>query len=223
MISTSTVTLTAKDGHRFDVFRALPGPRPIASLVVVQEVFGVNHHIRSVATQFAERGYAALAPALFDRVAPGVELGYGDEDLARGRTLRLEIGWDGPLFDIAATVEAAATHGRVAVIGYCWGGSLAFLAATRLKPACVVAYYGGQIAEFKDETATCPLLLHFGDADPIITADAVAAIRAAQPGADIHIYPAGHGFNCTERPDFDPESARVAADRTARFLETHLT
>ena len=223
MITTGTLTLTAEDGHRFEVFRALPGARPVAAVVVIQEVFGVNHHIQALATRFAEQGYAALAPALFDRVAPGIALGYAGEDLERGRALRMEIGWDGPVFDIAATLEAASTHGRVGVIGYCWGGSLAFLAATRLSPACAVCYYGGQIIDFKDETPTCPLMMHFGDADPIIPADARAAILAAQPGADIHVYPAGHGFNCTERPDFDPESARVAGERTARFLETHLT
>ncbi len=222
MISTSTVTLTAEDGHRFDVFRALPGPRPVAALVVVQEVFGVNHHIRSLATRFAEQGYAALAPALFDRVESGVELGYDEDGLARGRALRMEIGWDGAVFDIAATMEAAAAHGRVGVVGFCWGGSVAFLAATRRKPACAVCYYGGQIIDFKDEAACCPVQMHFGDADPIIPPDAVAAIRAAQPQADIHTYPAGHGFNCTERADYAPDSARIAAERTQAFFQLHL-
>lgn len=222
MSETETLTLTAADGHRFTVFRALPTAPAKAAVVVVQEVFGVNHHIRAVAEGFAAQGYAAYAPALFDRAEPGVELTYAGADLERGRALRMGIGWDGPVADIAATLAAAAAHGSVGVVGFCWGGSLAFLAATRLDPACAVAYYGGQIVDFRDEPPGCPVLMHFGETDTIITADAVAAIRAARPEAEIHLYPAGHGFNCTERADFRPESARLAGERTHAFLARHL-
>ena len=222
MTNTSETTLTADDGHSFTVFCALPPEAPKAALVVVQEVFGVNNHIRAVTTGFAERGYAAFAPALFDRVEAGIELAYAGADLERGRALRTEIGWTAPMRDIAATMALAAEHGAVGVIGYCWGGSLAFLSATRLQPAAAVCYYGGQINDFREETAHCPVLMHCGERDTISPPDAVAAIRAAQPTAGIHLYPAGHGFNCTERADFDPDSARLALERTELFLETHL-
>ena len=163
-----------------------------------------------------------MAPALFDRAERGVELGYGDTDLAMGRELRTTIGWNGPVWDVAAAMEAVRPHGRVAVLGYCWGGSVAWLAATRLQPACAVCYYGGQIIDFKDESPHCPVLMHFGEQDHIITPDAVAAIRAAQPSVESHVYPAGHGFNCTERADFSPASAQLALERTLAFFNTHL-
>ena len=207
MIDTSTRTLVAEDGHTLSAYQALPAGAATAGLVLIQEVFGVNHHIRAVADQFAQRGFAVVAPALFDRADRDVELGYGEADLALGRELRTKIGWNGPVWDVAAAMEAVRPYGRTAVVGYCWGGSVAWLAATRLQPACAVCYYGGQIVDFKDEVPHCPVLMHFGQHDPIITPDAVAAIRAAQPSMESHIYPAGHGFNCTERADFSPESA----------------
>ncbi len=222
MIDTATCTLVAEDGHDFSAYRALPDGEAKAALVLIQEVFGVNHHIRAVADQYAERGFAVIAPALFDRAERGVELGYGETDLAFGRELRTKIGWNGPVWDVAAAMDSVRNHGRVAVMGYCWGGSVAWLAATRLQPACVVCYYGGQIIDFKDEAPHCPVLMHFGEHDPIITSDAVTAIKAAQPSAEIHVYDAGHGFNCTERADFSPDSAELALERTLAFFDIHL-
>ncbi|MCB9946565.1 MAG: dienelactone hydrolase family protein [Rhodospirillaceae bacterium] len=223
MIDTGIRTLVAEDGHELTAYQALPEGEPKAGLVLIQEVFGVNHHIRAVADHFAGRGFAVIAPALFDRVERGIELGYGEADLARGRELRTTIGWQGPMMDTAAAMRAFDTSGkRVAVIGYCWGGSIAWLAATRLHPACTVCYYGGQIGDFKDEAPHCPVLMHFGERDHIITPDVVQAIRQAQPSVEIHVYPAGHGFNCTERPDFHAESAHQALDRTLTFFDTHL-
>ncbi len=223
MTSTSTLTLTASDGHRLGAFMAEPDGVPKGHLVVIQEVFGVNNHLRSVCEQFAGLGFAAIAPALFDRIETGVELGYDDDDLARGRELRTSLDWDVPVRDVAAAIEHLAAHGPVGTIGYCWGGSVSWLAATRLRPACVVCYYGGQIVQFKDEQPTCPVLMHFGENDHIITPDDVAAIRNAQPNVQMYVYPGvGHGFNCTERPDFDPDSARLALDRTLAFFEKHL-
>jgi carboxymethylenebutenolidase len=216
--------LNAADGHSLNAFQSLPDRTPRGAVVVLQEVFGVNDHIRSVTEGFALAGYAAIAPALFDRIEPGIELGYAGDDLARGRDLRNEIGWEAAVTDIAAAVQAVVGWGRVGVVGYCWGGSLAWLAATRITPhvAAAVCYYGGQIAQFRDETPKCPVQMHFGEQDPLIPADDVAAIRAAQPAADIHVYPAGHGFNCTARGDYDPDSARRAGERTAAFLAEHV-
>ncbi len=221
-IDTGLTTVTARDGHRLQAYRALPATAPKAGLVVIQEVFGVNHHIRAICEQFAGLGFAVLAPALFDRIEPGVELGYGEDDLARGRELRTRLGWDGPVMDVEAALAAAGRHGQVGVIGFCWGASVTWLAATRLTPACAVSYYGAQIVQFKDERAGCPVLMHFGERDPLISAEDVAAIRAAQPEAEIHTYPAGHGFNCTERADYHPDSARIALDRTLTFFRKHL-
>ena len=222
MPNTQTLTLTAADGNRFAAYRVDPDGPSQGALVVVQEVFGVNYHMRAVCDGFASKGYAVIAPSLFDRAETGVEMGYGDDDLARGRALRQAIGWDGPVADVKAAMDAVAAYGKVGVIGYCWGGSVAFLAATRLKPACAVCYYGGQIAQFKDEIPNCPVQMHFGENDHIIPSEDRAAILAARPEVDSNVYPAGHGFNCTERADYHPESAAQAFERTLSFLAAHV-
>ena len=216
------IRLTASDGHTLFAYRSMPKGRPKAAVVVIQEVFGVNHHIRAVCDGFAAQGYATIAPSLFDREEKRVELGYSEHELVRGRELRTAIGWEAPLLDVQAAVAAAEAYGRVGVVGYCWGGSVAWLAATRLNPACAVCYYGGQIIDFKDETALCPVLMHLGQRDQIITAEHAVAIRNAQPDIAICTYAAGHGFNCTERADYDPENAALALDRTLAFFANHL-
>ena len=218
MTDTSTITLGTADGHRLNAFLAMPSSGLKGRLVVIQEVFGVNHHIRSVCEYYAAHGYAALAPSLFDRVSPAIELGYAAGDLAHGRELRTSIGWEGPVRDVASAIEFFKKDGPVGVIGYCWGGSVAWLAATRLQPACAVCYYGGQIVQFKSETPNCPVLMHFGELDTIIPAADREAIIAVQPKIAWHVYAADHGFNCTERASFHPESAKLALDRTMAFL-----
>ncbi len=215
------VRIRAEDGHEFDAYRAEPQGDARGGVVVIQEIFGVNRHIREVADGFARDGYVAIAPALYDRVERGIELGYEPDDIARGREIRAEVGWDGPVKDIAAAVQALP--GKVGTVGYCWGGSLSFLAATRIDGlACAVVYYGGQIVPFKDETAKCPLLMHFGDMDQSIPMADVDAIRAAQPKAEIHVYHADHGFNCDHRKQYHPESARLARERTLAFFARHI-
>ncbi|MEQ8964814.1 MAG: dienelactone hydrolase family protein [Azospirillaceae bacterium] len=215
----STQTLTAADGHTLSAFQSLPDGPARGGLVVVQEIFGLNDHIRSVAEGFALDGYAVLAPALFDRIAPGIALGYTSEDVARGRELRGQVGWDQAVADVGAAIHGVAGWGKVGVVGYCWGGSLAWLAATRLEPAAAVCYYGGQIADFCEEAPLCPVQMHFGEADPMIPADAVSRVRDAQPGVEIHSYAeAGHGFNCEARADFAPNAAATARERTLAFL-----
>ncbi len=218
-----TLTLTAEDGHQCGAYRADPDGTPRGGIVVIQEIFGVNKHIRSVCDGFAADGYAALAPALYDRETPGVELAYDTAGITRGREIRAEVGWDNPVRDIAAAVEALAPVARIGAVGYCWGGSLAWLAATRLQVACAVCYYGGQIVNFKDEKPGCPVLMHFGETDHSISMDDVETIRAAQPGVPTHVYPgAGHGFNCDMRAESHPASAELARVRTLAFFAEHI-
>jgi len=223
MPNSQTLSLSADDGHRLAAYRADPDAAARGRLVVIQEIFGINRHIRSVCDRFAAAGYTALAPALFDRQAPGTELGYDPDGIAKGRALRAEIGWDDPVRDIAAAVAALAPEGPVGAVGYCWGGSLAWLTATRLDVACAVCYYGGQIVDFKDAAARAPVLMHFGEIDTSIPMDAVDAIRAAQPEIPVHVYPgAGHGFNCDLRGDYNQAAAELALERTMAFFAEHL-
>ncbi|KAA5604072.1 dienelactone hydrolase family protein [Roseospira marina] len=212
-----TITLNASDGHTFSAYCADPTEAPArGGLVVIQEIFGVNGHIRRVCDDFAARGFRAVAPALFDRAERGVELDYDQAGTARGREIRGALGWSEPLRDIDAARNLAASAGPVAVVGYCWGGSLAWLAACRLAGfGAAACYYGGQIVQFADENPRCPTLLHFGALDPLISIDAIASIRAAHPDLPILVHPgAGHGFNCEARADHRPEIAAVALDRT---------
>jgi carboxymethylenebutenolidase len=216
------LTLTASDGFVLDAYRADPAGAPKGGLVVIQEIFGVNGHVRGVADGFAADGYAVIAPALFDRTKKGVELGYTPEDIERGRELRGQIDWDTPLLDITAAIQALDGCGKIGTVGYCWGGSVAWLTATRLDVAATVCYYGGQIGDFRDETASCPVMMHFGETDAGIPLETVEAVRAAQPGVELHLYPAGHGFNCEQRGDYSPESAALARERTLAFFAKHV-
>ncbi|MGE5768485.1 MAG: dienelactone hydrolase family protein [Bacteroidota bacterium] len=214
-----TVTLTANDGHSFDAYVARPADQPKAGLVIVQEIFGVNRHVRGVADGFAKDGYLAVAPALFDRVERGIELGYDKDDVAEGRAIRAKISWDEAMSDVAAALGFVAGAGKAAVVGYCWGGSVAWLAACRLNPAAAVCYYGGNIHECRNEKPSCPVMFHFGEEDAGIPLDQVKAIGAAHPKQEIFTYPgAGHGFNCEMRGSYHPESAAVARERTLAFL-----
>lgn len=218
-----TIELTAADGHKFAAYRADPEGKPRGALVVVQEIFGVNGHMRRVTDGFAAQGYLAISPALFDRTKRGVELGYDANAIAAGRDLRGAVGDDGPLLDVQATIDEAAKAGTVAVIGYCWGGSLAYLSATRLQGlAAAVGYYGGAIAAHSGEKTRVPVMLHFGETDQSIPMSDVEKVRAAHPEIALHVYPAGHGFNCDERGSYDAESARIALDRTLGFLRQHI-
>ena len=217
------IQLTAQDGHRFDVYQAKPSGMPRGALLVIQEIFGVNSHMRSVADGYAQDGYFVLAPALFDRAEKGFEVGYQPDDIQKGRDVRAKVPWDAAVMDMAATVAALKPHGKVGAVGYCWGGSLAWLAATRIKGvAAAVGYYGGQIAGFKDEAPKCPVMLHFGETDKSIPMTDVEAVRAAHPEVTVHVYAAGHGFNCDQRADFSPENATVARERTLAFFRSHV-
>jgi len=218
------VTLTALDGHNLNAYVARPEGDPIAGLVVVQEIFGVNAHIRSVADGYAKDGFLAIAPALFDRVQPDVELKYEGEDLKTGMGIVQKLVLDQSLSDIAAASDfvCSSTGKKVGIVGYCYGGTMAWLAATRLHPEAAVGYYGGQIAKHIDEEPAVPVMLHFGKQDNHIPADDVEKIHAAHPEVEIYWYDAGHGFNCDARASYNAEAAKLARERSLEFLKKHL-
>lgn len=206
---------------RIGGWRADPPIPPKGALVVVQEIFGVNAHIRQVAERFAAHGFVALAPALFDTVEPDVELDYTADGVARGRELVAQLGIDQAVAAVAASARALADVGKVGVVGYCWGGTVAFLANTRLNlPA--VSYYGGRTVPFLHERLSAPMMFLFGENDPIISAADVALHQEQQPAATCHVYPAGHGFNCDQRADFNADAAADALQRTLAFFERSL-
>jgi carboxymethylenebutenolidase len=219
-----SIEVRAADGHSLSAYLAEPAQAPRGGLVVLQEFFGVNPHIRRMSDVFAAQGFAALAPALFDRLEPGIELAYDGPGMARGRELRAKLKLDDVLTDVQAAIGAAAAFGPVAVLGYCWGGSLAYLSATRLSGlACAVGYYGAHIAPYADERAKVPVMLHFAETDVYIPLADVKKIEAAHPGMPIFIY-AGtdHGFNCDEREHYEPKSAALAMQRSLEFISRHL-
>jgi carboxymethylenebutenolidase len=215
--------LTSADGAQIGAYRARPAT-PRGAVVVVQEIYGVNHHIRSVADRFALDGYLAIAPALFDRVSPGIELSYTPEDRAKGMEIVGKVDQAKIMDDIQAAIAAAAAGGKVGVVGYCWGGTLSFLAAVHLQGlAAAVGYYGGGIARAVDKTPKVPIILHFGERDKHIPMSDVANIRARFPEMRVYTYAADHGFNCDERESFDRASADLANSRTLAFFAEHLS
>ncbi len=218
----SNITLTASDGHRLNAWRS--GPDDAArGLVVVQEIFGVNGHIRAVCERFAAHGFAVIAPALFDRVKPGIELGYTPEAIAEGRELRGKVPDAGAMADVEAAARALGGK-PLGIVGYCWGGTVAWWGATRttqFKGAS--CWYGGGIAATRTEVPHCPVQMHFGEQDGGIPMSDVAAIRAAQPGVQVYVYPgAGHGFGCDERGSFSQTANDLAQQRTLAFFDEHL-
>jgi carboxymethylenebutenolidase len=219
------VVLTAEDGHRLDAYIAQPEGEPLAGLVVVQEIFGVNAHIRSVADSYAEEGFFVVAPGMFDRIEPGVELGYGEADMQKARSYFPKFDIEKAVMDVAAAMDfaAKATAEKVGVIGYCLGGTMAWLSATRLHPAAAVGYYGGLIGKFADETPSAPVMLHFGKEDAHIPASEVEKVATAHPEVEIYWYEgAGHAFNRDVGPSYRPEAARLARQRSLDFLKKHL-
>lgn len=218
-----TLTLTAADGHSLSAYSAGPA-RAAKALVVVQEIFGVNAHMRSVCDRLASRGYAVVCPALFDRTERGVEIGYTAEDVARGRELRARISNDGPVADIEAAADALPSGAKRGIIGFCWGGTIAWWGATRTtRFAASSCWYGGGIAATSEEKPHCPVQMHFGEKDASIPLTDVDTIRAAQKDVEIFVYAnAQHGFGCDARASFDPGSAELAWRRTHEFLDRHL-
>jgi carboxymethylenebutenolidase len=213
------IELTASDGHRLHAYVATPSGTPRGALVVAQEIFGVNAHMRSVADGYAADGYLAIAPALFDRVEPDVEIGYTPQERQRGSALKAASGNDKPLLDIAAAIAHGRPAGKVGIVGYCWGGLLCWLSACKLDGlAASVAYYGGGMPDHAQLSPRCPVMAHFGELDAHLPLPGVEAFRAAQPGVALHLYPAQHGFNCEQRESYHAPSARLARERTLAFL-----
>ncbi len=218
------VKLHAADGHQFSAYVSHPAGEPIAGLVVVQEIFGVNPHIRSVADGYAKDGFLAVAPALFDRIRPGIELGYEGADMQTALDLVPKLDAEKSMADIAAAYEYAAktTGKKVGVVGFCYGGTLAWVAAARLHPAAAVGYYGGRIGNYIGEKPSAPVMLHFGKQDAHIPAEEVAKVHAAHPEVEIYWYEAGHGFNCDARASYNAAAAKEARQRSLAFLKKHL-
>jgi carboxymethylenebutenolidase len=216
-----TISISTRHG-RISGWQAKPHDKPRGALIVVQEIFGVNPHIRQVADRFANYGYIVVAPALFDLVRPGTELGYDEEGVKTGRELAEELGFNGALDGVRGAYDLLEAEHRVGVVGYCWGGSVAFLTNTRLGlPA--VSYYGGRTVPFLHERPKAPLMLHFGENDPLIPAEDVAKHREALSSAEIHVWPgAGHGFNCEQRADYNEDVAKQALERTLSFFQKTL-
>jgi carboxymethylenebutenolidase len=215
-------TIMARDGHEFRAWLAAPPGAARGAIVVLQEIFGINRHIRNVTDSFAAEGYVAITPSLFDRVRKGIELGYSPNETQEGRGYSMQLKPEQTLKDMTAAVNVVRHAGRVGVVGYCWGGTQAYLAARELPVACAVAYYGGRIAQHLDKTPKKPVMYHFGEQDPHIPLSDVQSIRDRHPEGVIHMYPAGHGFNCDERSSFDAPSAALARRRTVDFLAAHV-
>lgn len=216
-------TFMARDGHAFQAYLARPAGTVRGAVVVLQEIFGLTPHILAMADGFAADGYLAVAPALFDRVRRGIELGDAPEEVQRGLGYRQQIEPAKTMLDIAASVAVARHSGKVAVVGYCWGGTLAWLAAAQLSVAAAVCYYGSGIAEHLERLPTCPTQLHFGERDASIPPAAVERIRTAYPEGEYWLYAAGHGFNNDARPGhYDAAAATLARERTREFLAKHI-
>jgi carboxymethylenebutenolidase len=216
------VKLQASDGHELDAYVAEPAGKSWGALVVVQEIFGVNQHMRSVADRFSQEGFYAVAPALFDRVESNVEL--TDDGMQKGIALAQKVNIEDAVKDVEAALQYAAKRaGKPAgVVGYCYGGTLAWLSATRLSPAAAVGYYGGQIARFAQESPRAPVMLHFGKQDSHIPQADVEKVHAAHPEVEICWYDAGHAFNNETRASYNAEAAKEAMARTLAFFNRHL-
>ena len=218
------LTLTAADEFQLGAYRADPQGKPKGAIVVVQEIFGVNTHIRSVCDRFAAEGYAAIAPALFDRQQRDFQCGYSPEEVANARKFIANPDWALMAKDTQAAIDEVKSVGPVGVVGFCMGGTIAFLAATRLDGVkAAVCYYGGKIVAFADEKPRCPTQMHFGALDQGIPLTDVETIKGKRPDCEVFIYPdAGHGFHCDERASYHAPSAAQAWERTTGFLAKNL-
>ena len=214
------VKLTTSDNHALGAYRADPSGTPKGGVVVIQEIFGVNHHIRSMCDRFAALGYAAVAPAVFDRIQPNFECGYSPDEIAHARTLIPKIDWGKMLLDVAAAIDNVRSSGKVGIVGFCMGGTVAFLSAGKLAGlSAAVGYYGGQIAKNVDVKPKVPTLLHFGDQDQSIPMSDVELIKQKRPDCETYVYQgAGHGFSCDERGSYNEAAHKAAWERTVPWF-----
>jgi carboxymethylenebutenolidase len=218
-----TTELTAADGHRFAAYVAEPSGKPRGAIVVIQEIFGVNSHIKAVADGYAADGYLAIAPAMFDRVQRNYDTGYSQPEIQAGVAVMQKLDWKQTMMDVDATVAEAKKAGKVGIVGYCWGGTVAWLAAAQTAGiSAAVPYYGGGMPNFINEKPKVPVLANFGEKDQSPTLEQAKQIAAAHPGITAHYYPAGHGFNCDQRGSYDAASAKLAKERTLAFFRQHV-
>ncbi len=222
-----TITLTASDGFKLGAYLAHltdPAAKPKGAIVVIQEIFGVNSHIRNVCDRFAKEGYVAVAPAIFDRIEKNFQSGYSPDEVAIARKFVASPDWAAMLRDTQAAIDAVKDVGSVGIVGFCLGGSVVYAAATKLSGLkAAVGYYGGAIVRFADDKPNVPTLLHFGEKDTGIPMTDVDIIKSKRPDVDIQVYPgAQHGFNCDERASFDKPSSDLAWQRTLAFFAKHL-
>ena len=218
------IKLMASDNFQLGGYRADPSSAPKAAIVVIQEIFGVNHHIRAVCDRLAGEGYVAIAPSIFDRIEPNFTSGYSPDEIAVARKFVANPDGTAMLRDTQAAIDAVKELGPVGIIGFCLGGSVAYAAATKLSGlSAAVGYYGGAIVRFADDKPKVPTQLHFGEKDAGIPLSDVEIIRAKRPEVEIHLYPgAQHGFHCDERASYDKASADLAWPRSLSFFAKHL-
>ena len=217
------IQLTASDGHKLDAYRADPAGKPRGAAVVIQEIFGVNSHVKSVADGYAKDGYVAIAPAMFDRVQKNFDVGYTPPDIEKGRDMRAKVTLDMAMKDAQAAIDAVKNVGKVGIVGYCWGGFVAWMASARVTGlAAAVPYYGGGILDNADLQPKVPLMGHFGDKDAHIPVEGVKKLAEKHPKEQIFIYAADHGFNCDQRGSFNAPSAKQARERTLEFFRKHV-
>jgi len=213
------IQLTAADGHKFSAYRVEPKGKPKGAIIVVMEIFGVNSHIKKVTDEYAADGYLAIAPATFDRVHPGLDVGYGPEDLEIGRAAMKKVSLDDAMKDITATMKNIESAGKIGIVGYCWGGTAAWKAACNLPGiTCAAPYYGGGIPGLTAEKPKCPVMFHWGETDHSIPLEKAKEVAAAHTDQTHHFYAAGHGFNCDQRGSYSAEASKVARERTLEFL-----
>jgi len=220
----TNITLTASDGFKLGAYRAEPQGKAKGGIVVIQEIFGVNHHIRAVTDRFAALGYAAVAPQVFDRIQPNFECGYTPDEIAHARTFIPKIDWGKMLLDTQASIDNVKPAGKVGIVGYCMGGTVAFLSSGKLDGlSASVGYYGGQIAKNVDLKPKVPTQLHFGDQDQSIPMSDVDLIKQKRSDCDIYVYQgAGHGFSCDERGSYNEAAHKQAWDRTTAWFGKYL-
>ena len=218
------IELTASDGASFSAYRAEPAETPKGAVVVLQDIFGVTPEIRKVADAFAAKGYVAIAPSLFDRVRPGVSLGHDEAGKAEGAAISAQVGQEQAISDIQTTVDAVKDAGKVAIVGYCWGGDLAYTAANKVSSiACVIGYDGRETVTDYREKRKVPTLLHFGDSDPELPLEAITQFRASRPDVSAFTYPeAAQGFGCEERGNFRADAAEKALERTQFWISQYV-
>jgi carboxymethylenebutenolidase len=215
------IRVSASDGHQLEAYQAAATGRSSGGIVVIQEIFGVTAHIQRVVDAYAEAGFDAIAPAMFDRLERGVVLDYSDVETGRSTMRRLE--WANTLKDVVAAASATRSGLSVGVVGFCWGGTVAHVAASELPVAAAVSYYGAGVARLLDRKPKCPIMYHFGEQDHSIPPEDVDAIRSAVPEGIFHVYAgAAHGFNCEDRPSYSPADAKLAFDRSLAFLSEHV-